>query len=269
LLTAFESRRSSKYAKWKQPANEDAIDKGATVELTTTSTWSSNGAEWNALISSYLPQLKQFATRHLPAQLYGRITPDDLVQEVVLSGLRQLPRLELRHEQAFLSYLLTSIRHRIVDEVRRTRRQPAFARDDGGNLSVDRGVSPLQRLITRESLRPYAKALACLAHRDRQLIVLRLVRGLSCLEVAARLGMPSAAAARMAVGRALRRLEKNLNQADSPSLSRASIHSDSHQLSAPGPGSRVRSQLPPRAGIVLSSQSRAINGVNAAVESFV
>jgi RNA polymerase sigma factor (sigma-70 family) len=126
--------------------------------------------------------------------------------------------LELLHEQAFLSYLLTSIRHRIVDEVRRTRRQPAFALDDAGNRSVDRGVSPLQRLITRESLRPYARALACLDDRDRQLIVLRRVRGLSCLEVAVRLGLPSAAAARMAVKRALQRLEKSLNQADSPSM---------------------------------------------------
>jgi RNA polymerase sigma factor (sigma-70 family) len=135
-----------------------------------------------------------------------------------LSGLRQLPRLELPHERAFLSYLLTSIRHRIVDEVRRTRRQPVFVLDGDGNWSIDRGISPLQRLITRESLRLYTEALACLADRDRQLIVLRLVRGLSCLEVAVRLGMPSEAAVRMAVRRALRRLEKRLNQASFPTI---------------------------------------------------
>jgi DNA-directed RNA polymerase specialized sigma24 family protein len=129
------------------------------VEPMTASTWVSDRAEWNALIGCYLPQLKRFATRHLPAQLHGTITPDDLVQEVVLSGLRQLPRLELPHEQAFLSYLLTALRHRIVDEVRRTRRQPAL--ELVGNWNVDPSVSPLQRLITRESLRRYAKALAC------------------------------------------------------------------------------------------------------------
>jgi RNA polymerase sigma factor (sigma-70 family) len=214
----------------------DVIGKEATMEPTTASTRSGNRAEWNALIGGYLPQLKRFAIKHLPAQLHGTITPDDLVQEVVLSGLRRLPRLELPHEQAFLSYLLTSIRHRIVDEVRRKRRQPAFVLDDDGNWSVDRGVSPLQRLITRESLRPYAQALACLADRDRQLVVLRLVRGLSCLEVAVQLDMPSAAAVRMAVRRALRRLEKSLNQADSPSMSLASLHSDSPPQSARRPG---------------------------------
>ena len=188
------------------------------MEPTIASTSASNGAEWNALIGGYLPQLKRFATRHLPAQLHGTITPDDLVQEVVLSGLRQLPRLELPHEGAFLGYLLTSIRHRIVDEIRRTRRHPAFGLGDNGDWNVDRGASPLQRLIRRESLRRYTKALACLADRDRQLIVLRLVRGLSCLEVAVRLGMPSEASVRMGVRRALRRLEKSLDQADSPSM---------------------------------------------------
>ena len=191
----------------------------------TTATWATNRAEWNAVIGGYLPQLKRFAQTHLPAHLRGTITADDLVQEVVLSGIRQLHRLEFRHERAFLSYLLTSIRHRIVDEIRRTRRQPAVVLVD--NWNVDPSVSPLQRLITRENLGRYAKALACLADRDRQLIVLRLVRGLSCLDVADRLGMRSEAAVHMAVRRALQRLEKSLNEVDSPPMSQGF---DTHRL---------------------------------------
>ena len=211
------------------------------MEPTTARTWARNPAEWNALIGRYLPELKRFAERHLTAQLRGTTTADDLVQEVVLSGIRQLHRLELRHEQAFLSYLLTSIRHRIVDEIRRTRRQPALALV--GNWNVDPSVSPLQRLITRENLRRYAKALACLADRDRQLIVLRLVRGLSCRDVADRLGMRSEAAVHMAVRRALQRLEKSLNEVDSPSMPQGF---DTHRLpqhSAPRLGAS-RSKLP-------------------------
>jgi RNA polymerase sigma factor (sigma-70 family) len=189
----------------------------------TTATWAGNRAEWNAVIGCYLPQLKRFAERHLPAQLRGAITPDDLVQEAVLNGIRQLPRLEVRHEHAFLSYLMTSIRHRIVDEIRRTRRRPALVLHTEVDWNADPGVSPLQRLIMRENLRRYAKALACLGDRDRQLIILRLDKGLSCLDVAVRLGMPSEAAVQMAVKRALRRLHKNLNEA-SPPMARASIH---------------------------------------------
>jgi RNA polymerase sigma-70 factor, ECF subfamily len=195
------------------------------VEPTTGGTSATNRAEWNAVIGAYLPQLKRFAQTHLPAHLRGTITADDLVQEVVLSGIRQLHRLEFRHERAFLSYLLTSIRHRIVDEIRRTRRQPA--RVLVGNWNVDPSVSPLQQLITRENLRRYAKALACLADRDRQLIVLRLVRGLSCRDVADRLGMRSEAAVHMAVKRALQRLEQSLTEVDSPSMSQGF---DTHRL---------------------------------------
>ena len=197
------------------------------MEPTTAGTWATNRAEWNALIGRYLPQLKRFAQAHLPAHLRGTITADDVVQEVVLSGIRQLHRLEFRHEHAFQSYLLTSIRHRIVDEIRRTRRQPALMLHDDGDWHVDPSVSPLQRLITRENLRRYAKALACLADRDRQLIVLRLVRGLSCRDVAGRLGIRSEAAVHMAVRRALQRLEKSLNEVDSPSMSQGF---DTHRL---------------------------------------
>ena len=75
------------------------------MEPTTAGTWATNRAEWNALIGRYLPQLKRFAQTHLPAHLRGTITADDLVQEVVLSGIRQLHRLEFRHEHAFLSLL--------------------------------------------------------------------------------------------------------------------------------------------------------------------
>ena len=194
------------------------------MEPTTASISISNRTEWNTLIGDYLPQLKRFATRHLPPQLHGTITPDDLVQEVMLRGLRQLPHLELTHEQAFLSYLLTSIRHRIVDEVRKQRHQPAFVLHDEGTWSTDHGESPLQRLITRENLRPYSQALACLSERDRQLIVLRLVRGLSCLEIAVQLGLPSDAAVRMGVKRALGRLKKHLNRPNDSSMSLASLH---------------------------------------------
>ena len=195
------------------------------MEPTTVGTWATNRAEWNALIGRYLPQLKRFAQAHLPAHLRGTITADDLVQEVVLSGIRQLHRLELRHEHAFLCYLRTSIRHRIVDEIRRTRRQPALLLV--GDWNVDPSVSPLQQLITRENLRRYAKALACLTDRDRQLIVLRLVRGLSCRDVADRLGMRSEAAVHMAAKRALQRLETSLNEVDSASMSQGF---DPHRL---------------------------------------
>lgn len=176
---------------------------------------------WNALIGRYMPQLTRFARRHVPLRIRQTLTPDDLVQEVVLRGTRQLHRLEFRHEQAFLSYLLKSIRHRIVDEIRRARCQPALVPlDERAIRRANPAESQLQRLVARENVRGYAKALGRLAERDRQLIMLRIVKRLPCRTVAARLGMNNAAAVHMAAARALRRLKREL-EACSHSGSRA------------------------------------------------
>ena len=69
----------------------------------------------------------------------------------------------------------------------------------------------LQRRIAREDAMRCAKALAHLRDRDRKLIVLRVIYELPCMDVATRLGMSTSAAVHVAVGRALRRLEKRLN----------------------------------------------------------
>ena len=173
------------------------------------------GDAWNALIGRYLRQVWRFAHRQLPARIRGTMTADDLVQEVVLRGTRQLNRLEFRHEQAFLSYLRKSIRHRIVDEIRRTRCRPAVIPLDQPAIGkADPAWSQLQRLIARQTVRNYARALAHLAERDRKLIMLRIVQRLPCRAVAARLGMNSGAAVHMAAARALQRLKGELIPTD-------------------------------------------------------
>ena len=162
-------------------------------------------AGWNVLIGSYLPRLRQFAQRHLPAGSRGAIGADDVVQEAVMRSLRQLDRFEFRHDEAFLAYLRKSIRHRIVDEIRRAHRRPALVAL-GTRESIDRGASPLERLIAKSRLQRYRDRLAALSSRDRRLIVLRVEQGLSYADVAARLGMRTESAARMAITRAIHRL---------------------------------------------------------------
>jgi RNA polymerase sigma factor (sigma-70 family) len=162
-------------------------------------------AGWNVLIGSYLPRLRQFAQRLLPAGGRGAIGADDVVQEAVMRSLRQLHRFEFRHDGAFLAYLRKSIRHRIVDEIRRAHRRPALISLDRLE-SIDRGLSPLERLIAKSRMRRYRDRLATLSVRDRRLIVLRVERGLSYADVAARLGLRTESAARMAITRAIHRL---------------------------------------------------------------
>lgn len=170
-------------------------------------------AGWNVLIGSYLPRLRQFAQRHLPAGGRGAIGADDVVQEAVMKSLRQLHRFEFRHDGAFLAYLRKSILHRIVDEIRRAHRRPALI-SLSRLESIDRAVSPLERLIAKSHMRRYKDQLAKLSDRDRRLIVLRMEQGLSYADVAARLGMRTESAARMAITRAIRRLGAKANGQD-------------------------------------------------------
>lgn len=72
---------------------------------------------------------------------------DDLVQEVVISGIRQLDRFAFRHEQVFLAYLRTSIRYRIIDELRPTQRRPMLvplAGHPGADALFAPALLPLQ-----------------------------------------------------------------------------------------------------------------------------
>jgi RNA polymerase sigma factor (sigma-70 family) len=138
------------------------------------------------------------------------IGPDDVVQEAVLRGIRQLHRFEFRHNRAFLAYLLTAIRHRIVDEVRKVRRRPAFV-PLGEHEHADLALSPLERIIAREDLTCCAAAFARLSERDRQLIALR-VRRMRYADIAVWLDLNTSEAARMAVTRALNRLAKSLQR---------------------------------------------------------
>ena len=166
---------------------------------------------WDAVIGPCLRPLNEFASRSLPAAVRSRIGADDLVQEAVISSIAHLHRFEFRHRGAFLAYLRTSIRHKIVDELRKASRRRAAG---PFTEAVDMARSPLQQVIDKENVERYSSALARLGDRDRQLIMLRVEQRLPYADVAARLGMSSEQAVRMAVKRALARLEKRLRQSD-------------------------------------------------------
>jgi RNA polymerase sigma factor (sigma-70 family) len=166
---------------------------------------------WNALIGSYLPRLTQFAERHLTPDARGTLAAADVVQEAVMKSIRHLHRFEFRHDEAFLAYLRKSIRHRIVDEIRRAKRRPRLVAL-GMYESADQGLSPLERVIARSQAKRYRDALASLREHDRRLIVLRVEYGLSYEDIAGHLGLRTESAARMALRRAIDRLGANVNR---------------------------------------------------------
>jgi RNA polymerase sigma factor (sigma-70 family) len=144
----------------------------------------------------------------LPLAARGSLDTEDLVQESALHVLRRLDVFEPRHVGAMQAYLRQSVINRIRDEVRRIGRRPSpveFPED----FPSDR-TSPLEIAIQTEAYDRYRDALKGLRLRDRELIVARIEIQWSLPEIAARFGIRTVDAARMAVGRAVRRLVRRL-----------------------------------------------------------
>lgn len=161
----------------------------------------------DAIYRRYLPRLQRWARRRLTPSVRGAMDTGDLVQEAVLRSVRHLDRFEPYHPGAFLDYLHQIVRNRVVDELRRIRRQPSGDETPGG--VADSGPSPLERAIGQETLERYERALEKLSPSDRAAVIARLELGLTHAEVAQELEMSSADAARVKVRRALRRLAEH------------------------------------------------------------
>jgi DNA-directed RNA polymerase specialized sigma24 family protein len=99
---------------------------------------------------------------------------------------------------------ITAVMNRIRDELRRAHRRPPPAELDE-ELASDL-PSPLLNAIGKETLAGYEAALDRLREEDRELIIARVEWGLDYQQLAAALGKPTAASARMAVSRALYKL---------------------------------------------------------------
>ena len=102
------------------------------------------------------------------------------------------------------AYLRTSLKSRLIDELRKVQRRPAL---DPMNVSV--GVdteSPIEAAIGREALEAYETALAALDPVSRDAVIARLELNLPWQDIAQMTGKSSADAARISVSRALVRL---------------------------------------------------------------
>ena len=164
------------------------------------------------LFERHLPILKRYASGRLPRWARQIADTSDLVQETVIATLRNLPTFEVRGDGALQAYLRQALINRVRNEMRRALLRPAPAEVD--SRLPHEGTDPLEAAIGRQTLDRYEAGLARLSEEERDAIVTRVEFGLSFAEVAEALGKPSADAARMAVVRALRKLEKEMGRTD-------------------------------------------------------
>lgn len=162
----------------------------------------------NRLLERCLPPLRRWAHGRLPSSIRDVNETADLVQDAVVSTLKQIDRFEPRGEGALQAYLRQALSRRIIDLIRHRNRRPdrTGVKDD----LADDGTSPLDRAIGAENTERYEAALQKLRDEDREAIICRLELQYSYDELAVALNKPTANAARVAVTRALQRLAQEL-----------------------------------------------------------
>ncbi len=132
---------------------------------------------------------------------------DDVAQEVCLAVLGALPRYN-DNPESFLPFVYGIAAHKVADHYRRAGRDksdPAADVPDG----IDLEATPEQQTVRADVRARLVRLLDTLAPRQREILVLRLVVGLSAQETAMAIGL-TATAVRVAQHRALAKLRNNL-----------------------------------------------------------
>lgn len=83
-------------------------------------------ATFQTLLTPYYALLLEDAQRRLPPQLQAKVGASDIVQDTIHRAWERLPTFAGRSEAEFRSWLLTLLRHHLIDWLRRTRREVAL-----------------------------------------------------------------------------------------------------------------------------------------------
>jgi RNA polymerase sigma factor (sigma-70 family) len=182
-------------------------DPAATVELVRKAKAGDQQA-MDELFARYETRLRRWAHGRLPANARGPLDTQDLVQDTLTRVFRKLHSFEPRHPGAFRDYVWTTLWNAVRDVARTSKRRGPIGPLDTEIAGQE--PSPLQQAVGQETLDRYEAAMERLRPEEREAIVARIELGLSHAEVAQALGKPSAAAAHMAVSRALVRLAEEM-----------------------------------------------------------
>ncbi|MEV0146590.1 MULTISPECIES: sigma-70 family RNA polymerase sigma factor [unclassified Nonomuraea] len=182
------------------PARTDDSD---LRELTSLAVQGDRGA-----IESLLGELRPMVVRYCRARL-GRVSgqyhiADDVAQEVCIAVLSALPRYR-DMGRPFASFVFGIASHKVADALRSSVRSAVPTQDlpDG----PDDGPGPEETVVRYIEVEHARRLLARLPDNQRELLLLRVVSGLSAEETGNVLGM-SPGAVRVAQHRALARLRQ-------------------------------------------------------------
>lgn len=164
----------------------------------------------NAL-SEVLEIIRPIVVRYVRARVGATersgLSADDVAQEVCLAAITALPRYK-DQGRPFLAFVYGIAAHKVADAHRAAARNRAEPTDVvPERFSLDAG--PEQSALDTESSERMARLLSVLPEKQREILILRVVVGMSAEETAEAVGS-TAGAVRVAQHRALARLKNEV-----------------------------------------------------------
>ena len=160
-----------------------------------------DAAARDALLARYLPRLRAWAHRRLPAHGRDLAETDDL-------ALNHLEDFESRRPGALLAWLRTILMNVVRDEIRHRRRMPEQVPVSESALVGE--ASAVEAAVGAETMQAYEAGLRRLDEDKRMAVIMRVEFGMGYEEIARELGRPSANATRMMIVRALQELAEGM-----------------------------------------------------------
>jgi RNA polymerase sigma-70 factor (ECF subfamily) len=139
---------------------------------------------------------------------WTQASADDLAQEVCLAVLTALPTYT-RRGTPFLAYVYRIAAHKVIDAHRQATRDPSHPVAEPPDHVTATSAGGEQWVLSAESRRETERLLAVLSDHEREIVLLRVVDGLSARETAEAVGS-TVGAVRVAQHRALGRLRARL-----------------------------------------------------------
>jgi RNA polymerase sigma-70 factor, ECF subfamily len=175
-----------------------------------------DAAAFERLFGRHRAYLMRMVELRMDARLRQRVDPSDVVQETHIEAARRLDQYIENPEMPFRLWIRQIARDRLLMAWRRHGEagRRALGREmplpDQTSLQVAHrvlagGPSPSQQMVRDELIQRVREAVAALPERDREILIMRNLEGLSNKEVAEALGLEPAATSKR-YGRALLRL---------------------------------------------------------------
>ncbi len=163
-----------------------------------------------AAIERLLGTIRPLVVRYCRARVGSFASADDVAQEVCLAVLTSLPSYR-DQGRPFLAFVYGIAAHKVADSFRTFSRNRSEAVPEVPE-SMDTAAGPEQRAMQGELSDQMAALLRVLPEKQREIVVLRVVVGLSAEETAEAVGS-TPGAVRVAQHRALLRLRKEISSA--------------------------------------------------------